>query len=588
MFSSNRKVDEESVEESFSESEIFSNPSSTTGIGEEYQRYIKKNRKLFSFIKNNEGKIFIHYFPDQEDDYGIFLKNKSLIKILIKAGFKNRCKAYISTSVIAPEIETEEMMDIVDRTDEKYKNLLDYKNVFHVIKENSNDLSLEKKMEIQIPVKKKSFERIFYLMDESYEELLNYMLVILIDEAIPRNRKINSLINKYLYLVKNKIYFYIKMNKNKKLMIPIIYYSLQKIMKMFNKDNAESNIDYIYAINEKNNKINENKKIKNFENNNKNYLKKLKEGTDNIIINKNLEIIEDSVIDWLEKDESHQMFNLPEIKHDIQVNEIKKALNKIEEIKNLINNKKKEIKNDCSKINNQFIEIKDKNNKKCFVNVKNIQLVNQYLKNVSDNEGQNILLKDFNNKDVISTKTNLEYLIKKFNDDKIVVLLKDDNKNNNKCHFVNKNKILNLYKKWKCLNKKEKILTEDEKKEEIEINLNETKISEFKEIYELPDQTDLLEEIKNENNYQKNNKNDEQYKKNDKKNSTKLINNIREDKKIIKKMLSDFEDDKISFKSTRSVCPFPGIDYYKRILKMKTNISIRRVIKIIKIDKNEK
>ena len=159
----------------------------------------------------------------------------------------------------------------------------------------------------------------------------------------------------------------------------------------------------------------------------------------------------------------------------------------MDDIINKLNNKKKEINNNCDNENNLFIYIKDKDGNDVFIRKSYVKLIENY----PNDKINNFNVLDINNKNVLIPKNNLKNIL----NDNNYVLIKNNNKES---LLVKKDDLKTLYNEWKNLKEKKEInSTNPEKLKEIELLNNNIIIQ--KEINNLPNQSEEEELNKLEN-----------------------------------------------------------------------------------------
>ena len=143
----------------------------------EYEKFIRLNEKLFEYLTKSNPVININ---NDKFNSEINLKVKSLIKIIRQANLESEFKIYLTMQIISEKINFESNKNLsFNPKISNYINKIKKYNITFPLNETSN-----------ISIDKKTFEKIFNLMNLNYSEDI-FNLIIL-----------NSLLHKYLINMK--------------------------------------------------------------------------------------------------------------------------------------------------------------------------------------------------------------------------------------------------------------------------------------------------------------------------------------------------------------------------------------------------
>ena len=490
-------------------------------VNKDYEEFIKNNEELYQYISKEFCPIIVQS-PSFNKNEEIKLRSKSLLKIISLSSLENELKIYLTKQILTENIQFETSSskkityntNIQDYIKNKEKlNISFQKNE----SDNINDILISKDVFINIFSK---------LGKDYYEEIFNYMKFTVTEisyEYSPLKKMyILKGVRRLRKLMDRNEVFYLNQNGNNddNNKIPLSNYSIQEIFNLYNggKDSKYLLIDYKIKNEEDNKSENENKKnnfdklidISNIKKMYKKYNKETQRDPFKFI-----------------KQEKLKNYNPINIK-DLN-NYLVEAEEKLFNIYDQINNKKKEITKLVEDSNNIFIQVIDSSKNTKFIN-------NQYLnlmKGEDDKFNKNIYSLDFydyNNEKITVMEKNLENLSE---EEKTFVEIKIDDNN----YLVNKNKLLKIYDSWRILYQEDTIDAINTKKlsnnfeiEKIDIILLNTNIV----------VQDIIKEIKkHESNedFEDNNNEDINSKKNENHKSNIII--------IEEEEMNENEDDKI-------------------------------------------
>ena len=399
----------------------------------EYEKFIKENQNLFEYISESKLPLFIHNDKFQSD---IDIDNSSFIKIIKQANLENEFKIYLTKQIITEEINYETFSSKSITFNPKAQNFV--KNI-----ENYNITFPNNKNGNTITINKKTFEKIFSMMNKNYlNDIFIHITFISIQVSYKYNEKQKSYVlndkNLKKLMLKNKIFYFI-LNDIK---IPLSNYSTEKIFNLFNGGKNTKYLLIRYKI------------IKDDDlTDNNSFLNKLINASDVKYIYKNYKSqIENNSFKTLKNEKLNKI-------NEIDISDLNifltQASDKLTNILTQIKNKKEEIFKLSDKNNNQFILIN--------IDEKNKYVNKQYLQLMKDKNIDNINVNDFSNEKILLSKKNLE----NSEEDNIYIEIIF----NQEKYLIKKNDIVQIYDIWKILNQKE-IIEVIDTKEFNNVNIN--------------------------------------------------------------------------------------------------------------------
>ena len=431
------------------------------------------------FVPSDEKKDYVNFLEKKNNlkivnpNFSINLKFSSYKKILNQIEtplelFVN----YITFRTISQNIKYETQTITDYNVSDEYKKLLEVTKYFYVIKPEYSNLEDEEKMEHQIILRNNSLRKIMKLIGEDFIQSLSFIEIIITtityEYLIHRKKKEKNLNDN----IKRLLDYYLIYNIGDNIIISD--YSIKKILSLAKLDLYDLP-DYL--------------KIKKFNGDEELRKKKI----NNLIkITKNLSNIQE-----IKKNKKNTLknftigYDISEKNKEINIDDIEFAFNEasnlMDDIINKLNNKKKEINNNCDNENNLFIYIKDKDGNDVCIRKSYVKLIENY----PNDKINNFNVLDINNKNVLIPKNNLKNILNENN----YVLIKN---NNNESLLVKKDDLKKLYNEWKNLKEKKEINSKNpEKLKKIELLNNDIIIQ--KEINNLPNQSEEEELNKLEN-----------------------------------------------------------------------------------------
>ena len=440
--------------------------------GEEHIMEVENRYSEYKFVNSNETINYVNFLEKKDNltvgnsemNFLIDLKFSSYIKILNQMDaplelLVNYIKFITISQTVNYETETE---PINYNAPEEYKKLLEITKYFYVIKPEYSNLEDKEKIEYQIILLNNSLRKIMKLAGNDFIQSLSYMDIVITtisyEYLIHKKKKLKNLDSNIKKLLDNNLIYNIGDD------IIISDYSIKKILSL-SGFNLYDLSDYLKIKQFKGDEESRKKKINNLNKITKYFsnIQKIKNNENNII--KNF-----TGNDISEKNK--------EIKFDDIEFSFNEASNLIDDIINKLNNKKKEIYDNCDNDNNLFIFIKNKNGNSVFIRKIYIKLIENY----PNDKISNFDVIDINNKNVLIPKNNL----KNISSDNNYILIKN---NNNEILLVKKDDLKKIYNEWKYLKEKKEINSKNpDKINKIELLNNNIIIQ--NEINNLPNQSE--------------------------------------------------------------------------------------------------
>ena len=319
------------------------------------------------FVPSDEKKDYVNFLEKKNNlkivnpNFSINLKFSSYKKILNQIEtplelFVN----YITFRTISQNIKYETQTITDYNVSDEYKKLLEVTKYFYVIKPEYSNLEDEEKMEHQIILRNNSLRKIMKLIGEDFIQSLSFIEIIITtityEYLIHRKKKEKKLNDN----IKRLLDYYLIYNIGDNIIISD--YSIKKILSLAKLDLYDLP-DYL--------------KIKKFNGDEELRKKKI----NNLIkITKNLSNIQE-----IKKNKKNTVknftigYDISEKNKEINIDDIEFAFNEasnlMDDIINKLNNKKKEINNNCDNENNLFIYIKDKDGNDVFIRKSYIKLI---------------------------------------------------------------------------------------------------------------------------------------------------------------------------------------------------------------------